>query len=234
MLVLGIETSSPVASVAIVSAEGVKSEITLNAGFTHAEQLLPLIDDSLRQTKILRSDIEGIAVSGGPGSFTGLRIGMATAKGLAHALQLPLVSVPTLKALAFNCAHTQELCSPMMNARKNEIYTALFRWSDNILEQLHEDCAISAFKWAEKLKEYAQPVLLVGDGAWMNSEIWEKIIPQKGMIVPRISSITRAAAVAWLGREKLLSGEKGSLDQVKPVYIRIPEAEARLMRCKKD
>jgi len=154
MKVLGIESSSPVASVALVSEEKLWGEMTLNIGLTHSEQLLPLIDELLRQTKVELSELGAIAISGGPGSFTGLRIGMATAKGLAQGLNIPILSIPTLLALSFQQAGRKQLVSPVLNARKNEVYTGLFRFTGEDYQQLEDYQAVSPHLWAEKLSEY--------------------------------------------------------------------------------
>lgn len=232
MLVLGIESSTPVASVAVVSDEGLKGEITLNIGLTHSEQLLPLIDDLLCQSRLALKDIEGIAVAGGPGSFTGLRIGMAIAKGLAQGSKIPLISVPTLRALAYNYLGTNALVSPMMNARKQEIYTSLYRFSSQKVEQLVADCAVSPQQWADTLIEYNQPVVLAGDGASVYKDNWQSQLGEQAVILPSVLSISRAATIAWLGREELLAGRSDDLYNLKPVYIRLAEAQVKLLKCK--
>ncbi|MCR4443081.1 MAG: tRNA (adenosine(37)-N6)-threonylcarbamoyltransferase complex dimerization subunit type 1 TsaB [Peptococcaceae bacterium] len=232
MLVLGIESSTPVASVALVSAGGLKGEMTLNTGLTHSEQLLPLIDDLLRQTGCSLDKVEGIAVAGGPGSFTGLRIGMATAKGLAQGRGIPLAGVPTLKALAYRNAAGRGLVSALLNARRQEVYAALFRFEDNALKQVLPACAISPLQWAGKLDEYGEPVVLAGDGAAVYREIWEKVLGSRAVFLPPVFSIASAASVAWLGREKLMDGQSDDLYRLKPDYIRPSEAQVKLEKLK--
>ncbi|HHY06282.1 MAG TPA: tRNA (adenosine(37)-N6)-threonylcarbamoyltransferase complex dimerization subunit type 1 TsaB [Clostridia bacterium] len=230
MLVLGIESSSPIASVALVSAQKLWGEMTLNIGLTHSEQLLPLIDDLLQQTKVNLVDLEGIAVSGGPGSFTGLRIGMATAKGLAQGLKLPLVSIPTLLALAFPQTGYFGLVSAVMNARRNEVYTALFRFSGNDYEQLEPYQAIHPQLWAEKLVAYQETVLLTGDGVSGYKDIWRAALGDKVVSPPPFLQIARGASVAWLGQQRLCKGDADDLFTLKPMYIRSSEAERKLAR----
>ncbi|MGI6587345.1 MAG: tRNA (adenosine(37)-N6)-threonylcarbamoyltransferase complex dimerization subunit type 1 TsaB [Peptococcia bacterium] len=230
MLVLGIESSSPIASVALVSEHKLWGEMTLNIGLTHSEQLLPLIDDLLQQAKVDLVDLEGIAVSGGPGSFTGLRIGMATAKGLAQGLKIPLVSIPTLLALAFPQMGHLGLVSPLMNARRNEIYTALFRFSGNDYQQLEAYQAINPQLWAEKLADYQTTVLLTGDGVLCYEDIWRATLREKAVFLPAFLQIARGASVAWLGQQKLGRGDEDDLFALKPMYIRSSEAERKLAR----
>lgn len=229
MLVLGIESSTPVASVALAGPKGLVGEITLNIGLTHSEQLLPLIVDLLEQARLTLSDVEGIAIAGGPGSFTGLRIGMATAKSLAQGSHLPLVAVPTLQALAYTQVGSNFLVSPVMNARKREVYTALFRFQGQEMEQLEPDQAIDPAKWVESLKRYQQPVLFVGDGVEIYREEWTRL-EQQAVIPPAILQGVRASTVAHLGRERLLAGESDDLYSLKPSYIRPVEAKKKLNR----
>lgn len=253
MIVLGIESSSPVASVALVSEHKLWGEMTLNIGLTHSEQLLPLIDDLLQQAKVAPADLGGIAVAGGPGSFTGLRIGMATAKGLAQGLKIPLVSISTLLALAFqqagccclassplNRALEPEssapakcccLVSPLLNARKSEVYTALFRFAGDTYEQLEPAQAISPQLWAQKLAAYQETVVLTGEGVLCYEEIWREILEEKAVYPPAFSRIARGASVAWLGQQRLARGEQDDLFALKPMYIRSSEAQRKLAEC---
>lgn len=234
MIVLGIESSTPTASVALASPEGLLGEMTLNIGLTHSEQLLPLIDELIKQTRIDFSQVEGIAVASGPGSFTGLRIGMATAKGLAQGRSIPLVSVPTLSALAYaGASGSQGLVSPVMNARREEVYTALFRYEQGKEEQLAPFQAVAAREWAEKLKEYEEPVLFVGDGVLPYQEVWRGVLQDKALLPSPVFLTARASAVAWLGREKLLKGQDDDLYTLKPLYLRPAEAQVKLARAKK-
>ncbi len=135
MLILGIESATPVASVALVDEKGLLGEALLNVGLTHSEQLLPMIDDLLRQCRKSFKDITAIGVSAGPGSFTGLRIGMATAKGLAQGGGLELLAIPTLEAMAYQMIGQPILVSPMQNARREQIYTGLYRWREETVTE---------------------------------------------------------------------------------------------------
>lgn len=230
MLVLGIESSTPVATVALVSEQGLVGEMTLNIGLTHSEQLLPLIDQLMQQTRVPFSQVEGLAVAGGPGSFTGLRIGMATAKGLAQGRGIPLASVSTLLALAYNHAGHEGLVAPLLNARREEVYTALFRSTPAGLVRLESDQAISPAAWTDKLRSCQEPVLLVGDGAVVYQEVWQKGLGDSCIIPPAVNLLNRAATVAWLGRNRLLDGQAADLYDLKPVYIRPAEAQVKLNR----
>lgn len=228
MIVLGIESSTPVASVALVSQEGLRGEFTLNIGLTHSEQLLPLVDSLLSHARTTLQQVEGLAVSAGPGSFTGLRIGMATAKGLAQGLGIPLMGVPTLQAMAWNRAGERGLISPVMNARMGEVYTALFRFDGDNEEQLEPFHAVSPPQWAQTLAGYGEPVLLMGDGAGIYAEDWQKVLGEGARFLPWHVPANGAGSVAWLGRNKLLQGHKDDLYDLKPVYIRSADAQIKL------
>lgn len=228
MLVLGIESSTPVASVALVSQQGLLGETTLNIGLTHSEQLLPLIDDLLRETRLSITDVEGIAVSGGPGSFTGLRIGMATAKGLAQGRSINIVSVPTLQALASCQAGTEFLVAPVMNARRSEVYGALYRLGQDKTEEVIPPQAIAPQSFAKILLETGEKIWLTGDGVVPYLQIWREALGPMALFPPIYAQNARAASVAWLGRERLLLGEKDDLYTLKPFYIRPAEAQVKI------
>lgn len=227
MLVLGIESSTPTASVALAGPGGLVGEITLNIGLTHSEQLLPLIVDLLEQSRYSLEQVEGIAVSGGPGSFTGLRIGMATAKALAQGAGIPLLAVPTLDALAYTQWGCGALVSPVMNARKKEVYTALYRFKDQEPELLEPYQAVNPAEWVGVLAKYSRKIVFVGDGVGAYPENWAEL-GSLAVIPPEIFQGARAAAVAWLGRKGLLAGEKEDLYSLKPYYIRPVEAQLKL------
>ncbi len=230
MIVLGIDSSTSVASVALVEDGCLRGEITVNIGLTHSEQLLPLIDDVLVQTKMKLQDVTGIAVASGPGSFTGLRIGMATAKGLAQGGKILLTGVPTLLALAYTMKGCSGLVSPVLNARKQEVYTTLFRFGGEKTEQLVPYRAVCPQEWVKELSSYGEPVVLVGDGTMVYADIWEEVLGQNAFLpLPGVLQ-ARAATVAWLGEKRLREEGGEDIYSLKPMYLRPSEAEARLKK----
>ena len=170
MKILGIESSSLVASVAVVTDEVVTAEYTVNFKKTHSQTLLPMIDEVCRMIELDLSEIDAIAVSGGPGSFTGLRIGSATAKGLGLALKKPLIHVPTLDAMAYNLYGTSALICPMMDARRNQVYTGVYRFEQEF-ETVMEPCMMDTRELARELNKYGERVILLGDGVPVNAQI---------------------------------------------------------------
>ena len=163
MRILGIESSSLVASVAIVEDDITMAEFTADFKKTHSQTLLPMIDDMVKLLGIELSTVDAIAVSGGPGSFTGLRIGSATAKGLGLALDKPLIHVPTLDATAYNLYGAGALICPIMDARRNQVYTGVYRFREEF-EILREQDAMDMGELLEVLNGLGEPVIFLGDG----------------------------------------------------------------------
>ncbi len=158
MRILGIESSSLVASVAIVTDGVLTGEYTMNYKKTHSQTLLPMLDELTRMLELDLETVDGIAVSGGPGSFTGLRIGSATAKGLGLALKKPLIHVPTLDAMAYNLWGTEALICPIMDARRNQVYTGVYQVKSS-LTVVKPQCAMDMGELIEELNEKNQPVI---------------------------------------------------------------------------
>ncbi len=208
--------------VALLSEQGLLSEYLLNVKATHTERLLPLIDRALSDAEITLSQIEGLAVAVGPGSFTGLRIGMSTAKGLAIAAGKPLVGVPTLEAMAWTlpfCAHP--VC-PVLDARKGEIYCALFRHEGERLIRLMEDAALSP----ESLLSWIQePTVFLGDGVAVYGALLKARLDRLALFPPSGQRTGSAATVAELGRRRLLQGQRDEISELTPRYLRPSEAE---------
>jgi tRNA threonylcarbamoyladenosine biosynthesis protein TsaB len=228
MLILGIESATPIASVALVNEKGFLGEITLNIGLTHSEQLLPMLDQLLQQARLTIKDVTGLAVSAGPGSFTGLRIGMATAKGLAQGCRIPLLAIPTLETMAWLQRGRPGLISPMQNARRNQVYAALYRWKctgqdcyqDYFLEEVIAAEAVAAQEWADRLKAYEEPVTLAGDGALIYAETWRDNLKEQAQILPGYAGMPRGGYVALAARQHFLAGETQDLYNMRPLYIR--------------
>ena len=163
MRILGIESSSLVASAAVVENEVTLAEYTVNYKKTHSQTLLPMIDEMMRLLDMEPSAVDAIAVSGGPGSFTGLRIGSATAKGLGLALKKPLIHVPTLDAMAYGLFGASGLICPMMDARRQQVYTGIYRFEERF-EIVMEQSALAVADLAERLNALGERVIFLGDG----------------------------------------------------------------------
>lgn len=227
MIILSVDSATPVAGVAVIDQNKILAEKFLNTGNTHSEQLLPLIAQTLAELKFTLKDIDGIAVSIGPGSFTGLRIGLATAKGLAQVSGLKLVAIPTLDALAQNLVGTRGYICPILNARKGEVYTALYETKDGEINRITEYQAIKPQILCEQIKGLENKITFLGDGVF---EYKELLISQLGGQArwPSINNLLpRASSLAILGLKKLQQGKTEDIFALLPFYLRKSEAELK-------
>lgn len=223
MIVLGIESSSTHGGVALVGREGVIAEYVLNVEATYAERLMPAVDRVLQDARMTIPEVGGLAVSMGPGSFTGLRIGFSTVKGLALATGKPIVGVATLQAMAWGLPYCRYPLCPMLDARKKEVYCALFEYRDGELICVMEERALSPQALVAQIN---QPTLFIGDGWRVYGAFLRKALG--GLAIPPPGSRGASpAAVADLGRQKLLKGERDPVDTLVPRYIRPSEAELK-------
>ena len=182
MKILALDSSGLVASVAVVSDDNLIGEYTINYKKTHSQTLLPMLDEVAKMTELDLKTIDFIAVSAGPGSFTGLRIGSATAKGLGLALDIPLAAVPTVDALAYNLYGCEQLICPMMDARRGQVYTGIYTFVNGEMQVIQEQGAISVEELAGRLKEecekYGKKVVLLGDGVPVYREKVQEILQE--------------------------------------------------------
>ncbi len=227
-LVLAVETATQTGSVAIVSREKLVVEVTLAVGLTHGERLLSAIDQALADAGARVADLAGLAVSAGPGSFTGLRIGLATVKGLAEVHPLPVAAVPTLEALASNLAAAAHPVAAILDAKKGELYGALFAWDEEQLgwRRLIEEGAFAPKDFAGRVAAATPgPVLLLGNGALAYGEILKGYLGSRARFAPVPAGQPRAAWVGWLGTGRIARGEVEDPVTLVPRYLRPSEAE---------
>ena len=231
MKILGIDSSGMVASVAIIQDDVIKAEYTMNHKKTHSETLLPMIDEIVKTSEIRLEELDAIAIAAGPGSFTGLRIGAATAKGLAMAIDKPIIPVKTCEGLAFNMWGADGLIVPMIDARRNQVYTGIYQVKGNV-EVLMDQTPMDIHELLEKVNEMAtfdgkpfSEVTFLGDGVPIYEDvIWKEIkLPCK--TAPASISRQRAASVATYG--EILYKEKKfvNADDFAPEYLRKSQAE---------
>jgi tRNA threonylcarbamoyladenosine biosynthesis protein TsaB len=222
MKILSIDSSALVASVAICEDERILAEYTLNNGNTHSETLLPMVEALLGALGLKIADVDLFAVSAGPGSFTGVRIGAATLKGLAFGSDKPCAEVSTLEALAANLRGLDGLVCPVMNARRSQVYTALFRVSQGKTERLMEDSALSIAELDALLANYGEPVRLCGDGY----DITERGFTQTKLIyVPQRERMQSAVSVAHVALKNYREGIYCSDTELGVNYLRPSQAE---------
>ena len=222
MRILSLDTSATVASVAITNDSVPLAQYTLNAKNTHSETILPMIENMLDALCLKTSDIDLFALSAGPGSFTGVRIGAATVKGLAFASNKPCVEVSTLEALAQNLVFKEGLICPVMNARRSQVYTALFRSNGKKLERLMPDSALSIEELDGILSQYSKPIALVGDGY----DICEQGFSKTALIfVPEFMRLQSALSVAAIALQNYNSGNVCTDSALSVNYLRPSQAE---------
>lgn len=224
MPILAIETATLVSSVALAAADTLLAEITLQTKKTHSELLMPHIAKIMESAGVKKSDLKAVAVSIGPGSFTGLRIGLSTAKTLAYALTIPLIGVPTLAALAYGCPIPGVILAPMLDAQKGNVYQALFQWKDGYLEEIMPATVMEIGEALTKLAQYDVPVVLMGEAAVLHREKIKQAGSPLELAAPHVI-IQRASSVAGLGHILLKEGAVHDVMSLEPLYIRRSEAE---------
>ncbi len=224
MKILALETSAKSVSVAVTEDGAVLCRSYLNVGLTHSRTLMPLLDDMLKNAGLTAADADLVAVAAGPGSFTGLRIGVAAAKGLAWALDKPCCAVSTLEAMAMNLRHTDGTVLCAMDARRDQIYNALFSAAGGSLRRLCDDRAIDLASLCDELKESRFAPVIVGDGAALCCA-YLKDAGVSCRIAPPELVMQNAVGVALAAQEMARRGETVSPQELVPRYLRLSQAE---------
>lgn len=224
MKVLGIDTSTMTGSIGLVDEERPVAQYSLKIDVTHSERLMEAVDIVLQGARIKLEEIDGFAVSIGPGSFTGLRIGLGTVKGLCMATGKPASAVSTLEALASNMPFCRYLLCPLLDARKKEVYAALFKYrEDGYMIRLTDDRVVSPESLIEQIRE---PVVFLGDGVDVYKDFLKGQLGDNAYFAPMNAMLPSGISVSRIGLSKLERGEIISGTEV-PVYIRRSEAEVR-------
>lgn len=224
MKILALDSSGLVASVALVTEEQVIGEYTINYKKTHSQTLLPMLDVMFKQLDMEVSEIDAIAISGGPGSFTGLRIGAATAKGLGLALEKPLIHIPTAEGMAYQMYGVEGIICPIMDARRNQVYTGLYEFPTEF-RVLMEQKALSIEELILEINERGLPVTFLGDGVPVHQEKIKESLHVPCYFTPSFCSRQRASAVGALAVEYYKLGKMESAGAHKPDYLRVSQAE---------
>lgn len=225
MKILALDSSGLVASVAVVENDCLLAEYTMNYKKTHSQTLLPMLDEMAKMIELDLSTIDAIAVAGGPGSFTGLRIGSATAKGLGLALKKPLISVPTVDALAYNLCGTNKIVCPLMDARRNQVYTGIYEFQGNELKVIEAQMAVDLNVIAEKLNALGREVIFLGDGCPVYLEKLEELMKVPFTFAAAHQNRQRAGALAALAMAYAREGKMESASEHGPDYLRMSQAE---------
>ena len=225
MKILSIETSTMLGGVAIIDeTAGLIAETRLNVKTTHSERLMTAVNNTLVQSELTLADIDVFAVAAGPGSFTGLRIGLSTVKGLSYATGKPVVTVPTLEAFAWNFPYCSYPLCLMLDARRSEVYATVYRWEENSFSTVLECISIRPETLLETLQGR---VLFAGEGVLVYREKVLAIMKERAVIAPMDKMVPSPANVAMLGMAKAKRGEFAEISQAVPAYVRKSEAEVK-------
>ncbi len=229
MKLIALDSSGLVASVAVVEDDLLIAEYTIQYKKTHSQTLLPMLEEIKRMIELDFEQVDAIAVAAGPGSFTGLRIGSATAKGLAFAMDKPIVAVPTLDGLAYNLYGTDKIVCPIMDARRNQVYTGIyeFRKEDDgyALHTLQEQCAIAFEEIADALNKLGREVVFLGDGVPVFAQKMQEILSVPYTFAPAHMNRQRAGSIGVLGSVYYKQGKIQTAQEHAPEYLRLSQAE---------
>lgn len=226
MKIMAFDSSGNVASVAILEDGILLAEYTVNHKKTHSQTLMGMMDEIVRMTECELSELSAIAVAGGPGSFTGLRIGAASVKGLAMALDIPVVSVPTMEAMAYNLWGNEAMLCPMMDARREQVYTGVYSFdAEGGLCIIEPQCAIAVEEIIEKLNLLGKRCVLLGDGVPPYIDIIKEKLTVPYVIAPANMNRQRAASVGVAAFNYIRQGKVETAAQHAPVYLRVSQAE---------
>ena len=224
MLILAFETSAKAGSVALMDEHKLLGEGYQNTGLTHSQTLLAMAEDLLKSCGYTPKDVTAVAVAAGPGSFTGVRIGVAAAKGFAWGGTLPCYGVSTLEAMARQMGIWQGYVCPVMDARRSQVYNALFHAEKGVITRVCDDRAIALSDLGSELKNLGQPIFLVGDGSILCYNVLLESVP--GLVCPQEHRMhQRAAGVALVARDKISRGDTGDAAALAPNYLRLSQAE---------
>lgn len=233
MKILALDSSGLVASVAVLEDDILVAEYTVNYKKTHSQTLMPMLQAIREITELKLETIDVIAIAAGPGSFTGLRIGSATAKGLGLALEKPLVEVPTVAGLAYNLWGSDKVICPLMDAKREQVYTGLYRFvpsgNDYRMETLKEQCATGIADIIEEINRMGQEVIFLGDGVPVYANKIKESIQVAYSFAPAHANRQRAAAVAALAGVYYREGKTVSPAEHQPEYLRLSQAERERM-----
>ena len=234
MKILALDSSGLVASVAVTEDDNLLGEYTINYKKTHSQTLLPMLDEVAKMIELDLKTVDVIAVSAGPGSFTGLRIGSATAKGLALALDKKIVSVPTVDALAYNIWNCTDVICPLMDARRQQTYTGLYTFEDGGMQTLLPQCVVQIEEIINKVNDMGKTVVFLGDGVPVFADFIAQHCKVPYRYAPAHCNKQRAASVAALGAILYAEGKAEPAAEHKPDYLRLSQAERERQEKERD
>lgn len=228
MKILAMDTTAKVSTVSIVNEDKIIAEYSINLNFTHSQTIMPMCEEILKTTQTQLSEIDAFAVCTGPGSFTGLRIGISAVKGMAYALNKPCIAVSTLDALSRNTLDFDGIICCVMDARCNQVYNAIYENQNGVLEKITEDRAIILDDLLEELKLFKKNIILVGDGADLCYNKFKDVLSNI-----RVASISnryqKASSVGLVAVDKYKNNLFTTCNDLIPQYLRLPQAQRELL-----
>ena len=227
MIILSIDSSTPVAGIAVSDGRKLLGEVMINTKNTHSEKLMPMVAQLLHDLQMSIQQIDAVAITCGPGSFTGLRIGMATAKGIVQGGNKKLIAIPTLDTLALNLNHYPGIICPIMNAQKKQVYTAIYKSTETGMDRLSDYQAIEAETLAEQLLALGETVWFTGDGVDAFADVFRAKLGEQCRLADGNTVLPRAGALAMLAAERAEQEQFDDLYQAELIYIRKSEAEVQ-------
>ncbi len=227
MKILAVDTSATSASVCVAQENKIIGEFSINTALTHSQTLIPMIEQLAEKTGVTLDNIDAIAVNAGPGSFTGVRIGVAAVKGIAFSRNIPCVSVSTLESMAYNMLDNDCIVCSVMDARCSQVYNSLFRVKDGKVTRLTEDRALSLTDLKLDLQKYNEKIILVGDGAEITFNYFENSL-QNVFLASVNNRVQKASSIACVAFKKINNGGTLNASELMPVYLRLPQAQREL------
>jgi len=225
MRILALDTSTNVASVAILEDDVIIGEYSCNKGKTHSQRLMPMIQSLLEKVNLCAKDMDAFSASIGPGSFTGLRIGVTTVKAMAFVAGKPVISIYTLDALAYNLPMSSALICPIIDARNKQVFTAIYRFVNGKLERLTDYLGIHINELVDIIRPMEGEIVLLGDACGMHKDYFEAELGERLRIAPPNIALAKASSVAVLARDAFLDGKLESCYDMVPFYLRKSQAE---------
>ena len=223
MKILAVDTSANTATVCVTEDDKLLAEEIVNHKKTHSQTLMPMIDNVLKNCGTDISEIDIFAVANGPGSFTGLRIGVSAIKGMAHALNKPVIEISTLEGMAYNIYMSDLIICPIMDARRDQVYNGVYTWEKGEFTELNAPRALSIEECVEDVKKYNKKIVFLGDGVPVHREYIEKELKESAIFAPASANTQRASSLASIALSR--QDSKKSCYEVSPVYLRKPQAE---------
>lgn len=233
MLIFGIDTCCMAATAALVDERVLVAQTVVNHGKTHSQMMMPQVEEMFRISGIDPKSVDAFAAAVGPGSFTGVRIGVATAKAMAQAADKPCIAVSTLEALAYSAKNFDGIAAPILDARRNQVYNALFDCGKNGMHRICPDRALGLDELLIELKATTKDIIFMGDGTLVFKDEIRTALGDRAVFTPKITQMNLGGSVAEIGLMKFEKGETVSYSELIPEYIRLSQAERDLLLSRK-